>query len=41
MSIIDRRINGSVLREDTDPYNPHFEAEKGCFWNISHVKSDN
>jgi len=29
-SIIDRRINGSVLREETDPYNPHFEAEKGC-----------
>jgi putative transposase len=28
-SIIDRGINGSVLREGLDPYNPLFEAEKG------------
>jgi putative transposase len=45
-SIIDRGINGSVLREELDPYRPLFEAEKGglgpkngYFWDVSHVKS--
>lgn len=47
-AIIDRGINESVLREASDPYNPHFEAEKGWlsskngyFWSLSHIKSDN
>jgi REP element-mobilizing transposase RayT len=41
-SIIDKGVNGSVLREEPKPYNPLFEAEKGAlsqensyFWNIS------
>lgn len=41
-SIIDKGINGSVLREEPNPYNPLFEPEKsdlsqknGYFWDIS------